>query len=103
VLAYIHQMRDGDRTSLDLAGGPKAPGFTAIGIFLFFGAIMASLAATTFLWRGTALDRLWTLNPTAFKRLAPLGRIVGILFLVLGAPSSRQESGGFDAAFGDGE
>ena len=85
MLAYIHQMRDGDRTSLDLAGGPKAPGFTAIGIFLFFGAIMASLAATTFLWRGTALDRLWTLNPTAFKQLAPLGRIVGILFLVLGA------------------
>ncbi len=78
-------MRDGDRTSLDLAEGPKEPGFTAIGIFLFFGAIMATLAATTLLWRGTALDRLWTLNPTAFKQLAPLGRIVGILFLVLGA------------------
>jgi hypothetical protein len=56
-----------------------------MGIFLFFGASMASLAATTLLWRGTALDRLWTLNPTACKQLAPLGRIVGILFLVLGA------------------
>jgi hypothetical protein len=68
-----------------LAVRPKTPGFTAIGIFLFFGASMASLAAATLLWRGTALDRLWTLNPTAYKQLAPLGRIVGIFFLLLGA------------------
>ena len=65
--------------------GPKPRGFTAIGVFLFFGAVMASLAATTLLWRGTVLDRLWTLNPTAYKQLAPLGRIVGILFLALSA------------------
>ena len=45
---------------------------------------MASLAATTLLWRGTALDRLWALNPTAYKQLAPPGRILEILFLVLG-------------------
>src|SRR6201987_5322861 len=75
-LAYI-QMRD--------AIGPKPRGFTAIGVFLFFGAVMASLAATTLLWRGTVLDRLWTLNPTAYKQLAPLGRIVGVLFLALSA------------------
>jgi hypothetical protein len=76
-LAYIQQMRD--------VVGPKARGFAAMGIFLFFGAIMASLAATTLLWRGTALDRVWTLNPTAYKQLAPLGGKVGILFLLLGA------------------
>jgi len=56
-----------------------------MGIFLFFGAVMASLAAITLLWRGTALDRVWDLNPTAYKQLAPLGRVVGILFLALGA------------------
>jgi hypothetical protein len=39
----------------------------AIDIFLFCGAAMASLAATTLLWRGTALDRLWALNPKARK------------------------------------
>jgi len=44
----------------------------AVGIFLFFGA-----------WRGTILDRMWTLNPKAYAQLAPLGRGVGILFLVL--------------------
>jgi len=86
VLAYIQQMRDNDHTCADLAIGPKTPrGFTAIGIFLFFGAIMASLAATTLLWRGTALDHLGALNPIAYKQLAPLGGTVGILFLLLGA------------------
>jgi len=34
VLAYIQQMWD--------AIGPKPRGFTAIGVFLFFGAVMAS-------------------------------------------------------------
>lgn len=78
-------MRDNDRTGLDFAASPKTLGFTAVGIFLFFGAIMASLAATTLLWRGTALDRLWGLNPVAYKQLAPLGRTVGVFFLLLGA------------------
>src|SRR5579863_778317 len=93
--AYIQQMLDGDRTSLDLAVGPKTPGFTAIGVFLFFGAIMATLAATTLQWRGTDLDRLWTLNPTAYNQLAPLGRIVGILFSVLGAALTTAAIGWF--------
>jgi hypothetical protein len=65
VLAYIQQMRDNHRRGLDRAARPKTPGFSAIGIFLFFGSITASLAATTLLWRGTALDRLWALNPIA--------------------------------------
>jgi len=82
-LAYIQQMR-ANRTGLDPAVLPKTRGFTAIGIFLFFGAVMASLAATTLLWQGTALDRVWALNPTAYKQLAPLGGVVGIFFLVLG-------------------
>jgi len=64
--------------------GPKTPGYTAIGVFMFFGAIMASLAATTLLWRGTALDRIWALNPIAYKQLAPPGGTVGILLLLLG-------------------
>jgi len=64
--------------------GPKAPGCTAIGVFMFFGAIMASLAATTLLWRGAALDRIGALNPIAYKQLAPPGGTVGILLLLLG-------------------
>jgi hypothetical protein len=58
-------------------------GFAAIGLFLMFGAVMAALAGTTLLWHGTVLDRAWTLNPTAYQQLSPLGRKVGILFLIL--------------------
>jgi hypothetical protein len=75
--------------------GSKTTGFTAIGVFLFFGAMMASLAAATLLWRGTALDRIWDLNPIAYKQLAPLGRTVGILFLLLGAALATAGIGWF--------
>lgn len=56
----------------------------AIGIFWLFGAVMAFLAGTTLVWRGTTLDRVWTLNPRAYKELAPLGRLIGIPFVLLG-------------------
>jgi hypothetical protein len=49
-LPYIQRMRD--------AIVPKPRGFTVIGVFLFFGAVMAAFAATTLLRRGTPLDRL---------------------------------------------
>jgi hypothetical protein len=61
----------------------KPLGFVAIGVFLFFGATMASLAAITLLLPGTPLDRGWKLNPTAYKQLSPLGSKIGILFLLL--------------------
>lgn len=64
---------------------PKPTGFVAIGVFLFFGAAMASLAATTLLWRGTVLDRVWTLNQAAYRQLSPLGTKVGLLFVLLSA------------------
>jgi hypothetical protein len=35
------------------------------------------------LWPHTALDRLWSLNPTAHKALAPFGNSIGLLFYVL--------------------
>jgi len=56
---------------------------TAIGVFLLFGAVMASLAGTTLVWRGTVLDRMWILNPRAHKELATFGKAVGIPFLLL--------------------
>src|SRR6516162_2967959 len=64
--------------------GRKSPvGVTAVGIFLFLGATMAALAGTTLIWRGTILDRAWTLNPAAYSRLGSLGVRVGMLFLLL--------------------
>lgn len=57
----------------------------AVGIFMAFGAFMAGLAGTTLTWRGTALDAIWGLNEPAYRQLAPLGRVVGPLFLLLSA------------------
>jgi hypothetical protein len=72
---------------MNSSAGPREKGFprgmTAMGIFLLLGAVMASLAGTTLVWRGTALDNMWTLNPRAYKGLAPFGRAVGIPFLLL--------------------
>src|SRR5205823_13115944 len=60
-------------------------GFQAIGIFLFFGAAMASLAGATLIWRRPFLDGLWASNARAYHRLAPFGSAAGAGFLVLGA------------------
>jgi len=56
-----------------------------MGIFLFFGATMASLAGVTLIWRGTILDRMWAINAPAYRQLAPFGKTVGIPLLLLGA------------------
>jgi hypothetical protein len=63
----------------------SAKGIIAVGIFLFFGAIMACLAGTTLVWRGTVLDRMWAINAPAYRQLAPFGKTVGIPLLLLGA------------------
>ena len=55
------------------------------GLFLFFGATMASLAGVTLIWRGMTLDRMWAINAPAYRRLAPFGKTVEIPFLLLGA------------------
>jgi hypothetical protein len=58
---------------------------TVVGVFLVFGLCMCGLAGTTLVWQGTPLDRIWVLNPAAYRKLAPLGRSVGPLFLLLTA------------------
>jgi hypothetical protein len=70
-------------------------GVTAIGIFLVFGAAMASLAGMTLVWPGTALDRMWAFNPRAFRELAPFGKTVGIPFLLLAVTLSITSVGWF--------
>lgn len=74
----------------------KSPkGIVAVGIFLFFGAIMASLAGTTLVWPGTILDRVWAINAPAYRQLAPYGKTVGIPFLLLGATLAVAGTGWF--------
>jgi hypothetical protein len=47
---------------------PHSPlGLAAMGVFPFFMPQNAGLAAITLLWRGTALDQVWSLNPLAYR------------------------------------
>ena len=66
-----------------------------MGVFLFFGAVMAFLAGTTLAWKSTVLDQMWVLNAPAYKQLSPYGRIVGIPFLVLSATLAAAGVGWF--------
>ncbi len=45
---------------------------------------MAFLAGATLVWPGTTFNLVWMLNPRAYTKLVPLGRAVGIPFLLLG-------------------
>ena len=78
-----------------VAGHEMPRGITAVGVFLFFGATMASLAGTTLTWPGTSLDRMWALNPTAHKQLATFTKPAGILFLLLAAMLALAGTGWF--------
>jgi hypothetical protein len=58
---------------------------TAIGAFLFFGAVMASFAGTTLIWPGTLLHHVWVVNAPAYRQLTSFGKTVGVPFLALSA------------------
>jgi hypothetical protein len=66
-----------------------------IGVFLLFGAVMASLAGTTLIWQGTLFDKMWVLNASAYRQLAPFGKTVGVPFLALSAALAAAGVGWF--------
>ena len=89
-------MRDRPSSGTDKVVGHQMPrGITAVGVFLFFGATMASFAGTTLTWPGTSLDRLWALNPAAHKQLATFAKPAGVLFLLLAATLALAATGWF--------
>ena len=77
-----------------LATNP-ARGLTAVGIFLVFGAVIATLAGISLRWPRTYLDDMWILNPPAHRGLAPYGPVVGLFFLLLGATLAVAAAGWF--------
>src|SRR5690242_9363341 len=66
-----------------LADTSPFQGFRAMGVFLYFGAIIATLAGVTLIWSGTFLDHLWILNLRAYRQLSRLGTTAGTAFLSL--------------------
>jgi hypothetical protein len=85
--------------AMDFVGTPPAApplrGMTAIGVFLLVGAVMAFIAGTSLTKRGTALDRMWSLNWQAYNELAPLGKAAGLLFLSLAVGLALAAAGWF--------
>jgi hypothetical protein len=66
-----------------------------MGIFLVFGACMASLAGLTLAFPGTAMDRIWVLNSRAYVQLKSFGKEVGILLLLLAVTLAVAAAGWF--------
>jgi hypothetical protein len=77
------------------ARGDSPRTMTAIGVFLFFGALMASLAGTTLIWQGTFFAKIWVLNASAYRQVAPFGKAVGVPFLALSAALAAAGVGWF--------
>jgi len=83
-LFYIRYLMDfEDKRAGQLSYASRPPGITAVGIFLFLGATMSALAGVTLIWHRTPLERVWELNPRAYRLLSPHGATVGPLFLLL--------------------
>lgn len=80
---------------LHSSGSLNLRGIIGVGMFLIFGAAMASLAGTTLVWPGSALDRIWNLNPRAHEELVPYGRVLGVPFLLLAATLAVASLGWF--------
>jgi hypothetical protein len=68
---------------------------TVIGVFLFFWAVMASLAGTTLIWPGTLLDHMLVVNAPAYRQLTSFGKTVGVPFLALRTAMSAAGVGWF--------
>jgi hypothetical protein len=79
--------------------GPKHRGlnvaFTAIGAFCYFAMTMALYAGVTLLRPGTALDRLWSLNPIAHQDLLMFRKPAGVMFLLIAAVAATAGLGWF--------
>jgi len=71
-------------------------GFTAFGVFLLWGAAMATLAGSTLVGKGTTLDHIWSLNPRAYNQLAPLRARAGIPLLLVAVALTSAGVGWFN-------
>jgi hypothetical protein len=69
--------------------------FIGVGIFFYFAMTMALYAAITLLYPGTALDKLWSLNPDAHRQLLLFRKVAGFGFIILAAVAAIAGIGWF--------
>jgi hypothetical protein len=60
----------------------------AFGVFLLWGAAMATLVGSTLVVKGTMLDHIWSLNPRAYNQLAALGAGIPLLLVAVALTSA---------------
>lgn len=58
-------------------------GIFAVRVLLLCGAVAALFAGVTMGWRGTALDKIWALNPRAHSVLVQFSPSLGVPFFLL--------------------
>jgi hypothetical protein len=64
-----------------------------VAAFLFAATAIAAVAGISLLFPGTLFDRLWELNKPGAAAFHALGRLSGVLLLVLGVGTSAAAAG----------
>jgi hypothetical protein len=64
-----------------------------VAAFLFAATAVAAVVSASLLFPGTLLDRLWELNKPGAAAFRALGRLSGVLLLVLGVGTSAAAVG----------
>jgi hypothetical protein len=62
----------------------RPPGVTALGIFFAAGAAICFVAAGALLFPGSALERMWRLNPKGHAGFVGMGPWAPVLLVVIG-------------------
>lgn len=67
-----------------LTADPRRPAIvTTIAVFAWMACGIALVTGLSLAYPGTVLDRIWTLNPRAYAAFARMGRLSGVLLLLL--------------------
>ena len=66
---------------------------TVIAAFLLVATLIALMVATTLIFPGTPLDKLWEFNRPAYAQFRVLGTASGILLLLLGLVTAAAATG----------
>jgi hypothetical protein len=70
---------------------PKS--ISVVAVFLLAATFIASLVGASLLFPGTFLDRMWEFNRPAYAAFEALGRLSGLVLLLVGASTAFAGAG----------